>query len=123
MSFDELFAREWIQRAWTFQELVLSPNPVVLCGDKMVEWDDWVDFVVASGDYFDSETFVGLFLGTFGKRPCISADGLSTWSSAIRLWLTLTRHGSTSNNLDKLVRLDYANRIVRRVKFISGALL
>ena len=122
MSFDELFAREWIERAWTLQELVLSPNPVVLCGDKMVEWDDWVDFVVASGDYFDSKPFVGLFLGTFGKRPCISADGLSTWSSAIRLWLTLTRPGSTSNNLDKLVRLDYANRIVRRAKFILGAL-
>jgi hypothetical protein len=53
---DELFARDWIQRAWTFQELILSPNPVVLCGDKMLAWEDLADYVVAHRDYFERKS-------------------------------------------------------------------
>ncbi len=122
LQLDELFAREWIQRAWTFQELVLSSNPVVLCGDKMVEWEDWIDFVVARHDHFDDKTS-GFYWDVLGDMPRISPDKRANWSSAIKLLLTFRQRGSPCNNFAKLIELDGANHVVRRVKFILGVLL
>jgi hypothetical protein len=33
---------KWFRRAWTFQELVLARDPVVLCGPEFIHWDDFV---------------------------------------------------------------------------------
>ena len=118
---DELFARDWIRRAWTFQELILSPNPVVVCGDKILAWEDMIDFVVSSDDYFENKA--GTYLAVLGAKPRASADSLANWASAVTLWLTFGRHGSSSNNLARLVELDGANRIVRWAKATVGFLL
>ncbi|KAF7510993.1 hypothetical protein GJ744_005539 [Endocarpon pusillum] len=34
----DLLCREWIRRIWTYQEIILAKNPVVICGDRMVTW-------------------------------------------------------------------------------------
>ena len=39
-----LYAREWFQRLWVVQEIVLAPSAVFLCGRHKVEWDAVVDF-------------------------------------------------------------------------------
>ncbi|KAK3400962.1 heterokaryon incompatibility protein-domain-containing protein [Sordaria brevicollis] len=33
-----LLDREWMERAWTFQEVVLASNPVIVCGDEAISW-------------------------------------------------------------------------------------
>ncbi|KAK4444739.1 heterokaryon incompatibility protein-domain-containing protein [Podospora aff. communis PSN243] len=33
---------KWFRRAWTFQELVLARDPLVLCGPESMHWDDFV---------------------------------------------------------------------------------
>ena len=38
----DIFSREWFTRAWTFQELVLAYNPVLLCGSWEISWIDYV---------------------------------------------------------------------------------
>lgn len=30
--------REWLTRAWTFQEIVLASNPVIICGQRALPW-------------------------------------------------------------------------------------
>ena len=30
--------REWTERAWTFQEVVLASNPVIVCGEEAISW-------------------------------------------------------------------------------------
>jgi len=45
-----LFGRDWFQRLWIVQEIVLAPSAVVLCGDKTLEWLVMVHFVVAVMD-------------------------------------------------------------------------
>lgn len=35
-----LLDREWLQRAWTFQEIILASNPIVLCGDEHIAWTE-----------------------------------------------------------------------------------
>jgi hypothetical protein len=34
----ELFSRPWIDRVWTFQELLLATHPIVVCGNAHVSW-------------------------------------------------------------------------------------
>jgi len=38
-----LLGSPWISRAWTFQELVLSDNPVLLSGDNIILWEDVIN--------------------------------------------------------------------------------
>lgn len=41
-AFDDLLGREWLERLWTFQELLLARNPVLVCGEKFLGWDDFL---------------------------------------------------------------------------------
>lgn len=34
----ELFSRSWITRVWTFQEVLLSHDPVLICGGMVLHW-------------------------------------------------------------------------------------
>ncbi|KIW10338.1 hypothetical protein PV08_11300 [Exophiala spinifera] len=34
----ELLDREWIKRIWTYQELMLASNPIVICGNRAISW-------------------------------------------------------------------------------------
>ncbi|KAK3897503.1 hypothetical protein C8A05DRAFT_38946 [Staphylotrichum tortipilum] len=38
----DVLSRQWFFRAWTFQELVLAVNPVLLCGSSEIAWIDFV---------------------------------------------------------------------------------
>lgn len=35
---DALLDRSWIRRLWTYQEIILANNPIVICGDKHIPW-------------------------------------------------------------------------------------
>lgn len=35
---EELLTRDWINRIWTFQEIVLASNPVIVCGNRCLSW-------------------------------------------------------------------------------------
>ena len=35
---DCLLDREWMERAWTFQEIVLASNPIIVCGEEAISW-------------------------------------------------------------------------------------
>ena len=36
--FDDLLNRPWIMRAWTFQEIILPRNIILVCGEKSLPW-------------------------------------------------------------------------------------
>lgn len=35
---DDLLHREWIRRIWTYQEVLLASNPVIVCGGSCLQW-------------------------------------------------------------------------------------
>lgn len=35
---DALLDRSWIRRLWTYQEIILANNPIVVCGNKHIPW-------------------------------------------------------------------------------------
>jgi hypothetical protein len=35
---EDLLSRDWIQRIWTYQEILLASNPIVVCGNAHLSW-------------------------------------------------------------------------------------
>ena len=35
---NELLNREWVKRMWTYQEILLASNPIVVCGNHHLRW-------------------------------------------------------------------------------------
>ena len=33
------FSNPWFYRGWTFQELILASNPILLCGERVLHWE------------------------------------------------------------------------------------
>ncbi|KAK1978626.1 HET domain-containing protein [Colletotrichum cereale] len=44
-----LLAKSWFRRVWVLQELVLSKDPWVQCGDKRIRWDDFCHYFLGTG--------------------------------------------------------------------------
>ncbi|KAL4723487.1 hypothetical protein ACLX1H_009122 [Fusarium chlamydosporum] len=42
-SLDALLDRPWFKRAWIVQELVLSRNVLLICGQSQIDWNDFFD--------------------------------------------------------------------------------
>ncbi|KAF2967756.1 hypothetical protein GQX73_g5838 [Xylaria multiplex] len=41
-SLDSLLSRPWVNRAWTFQELILAQDITLMCGEQLLSWDRFV---------------------------------------------------------------------------------
>lgn len=41
-----LFRRTWYQRKWVVQEVVMSKNPIVICGDESAAWSELGDRIL-----------------------------------------------------------------------------
>lgn len=66
----------WLDRIWTFQEIILSRNPVILCGDSTISWEDMINAVYAPDRSPDMNT------------------ALVHWRSLARLWFRFPRRRS-----------------------------
>ncbi|KAK0713693.1 heterokaryon incompatibility protein-domain-containing protein [Lasiosphaeria miniovina] len=69
----QLLGTPWISRAWTFQELVLSENPVLLCGDNLALWEDVINAAAVAD-----------------VTPSMNTT-LGPWHSLAGIWLSLPR--------------------------------
>ncbi|KAK4443393.1 heterokaryon incompatibility protein-domain-containing protein [Podospora aff. communis PSN243] len=49
-SVDKLFRREWFHRSWTFQEVILATNPLILCGNKSLKWGCMLNVLYGRGE-------------------------------------------------------------------------
>src|SRR5205814_72356 len=39
---EDLLRRDWLTRGWTYQEIILACNPVIVCGNKSMPWDNFI---------------------------------------------------------------------------------
>jgi hypothetical protein len=39
---EELIGQRWFSRGWTFQEIILACNPVILCSDRVLPWETFL---------------------------------------------------------------------------------
>ena len=39
---EDLLRQNWLKRGWNYQEIILACNPVIVCGNKSMTWDDFI---------------------------------------------------------------------------------
>jgi hypothetical protein len=88
---DQLLGHEWLTRAWTFQEIVLASNPVLVCGKQMIPW---LVLQRALEFYHDNSGP----LSPVHSGP-VHSDKIDSWWYLLIVWTTISRptrwHGET----------------------------
>ena len=116
--------REWIHRAWTLQEMVLASNPVILCGEELLLWEDLILAIYAP----DKTLWRGRNWDALPRQRFTAA--LARWQSIMDLWLNLPRANldrttNVQNSLDKcsltehLATLDDKKETPRTARALS----
>lgn len=123
----DLLDREWIERIWTYQEILLSSNAVLVCGDEHISWERFSQSIC--------------FLSYPGMNELHDAVGiatLSTWYKVILSRRLLPNSGhalsaskksdraSGSHSSDLKVYQDYVHSVLKvyaAIRFSANALL
>lgn len=83
----DFFSREWAYRVWTLQEGILAKNPVICCGQNVLEWRS-VIYSIAYLDYVSQNYGVALPEANFG-----------VWRNIVLLWLFVNFEGRPRDRL------------------------
>ncbi|KAI0875533.1 hypothetical protein GGS24DRAFT_499752 [Hypoxylon argillaceum] len=78
---EDISNRDWFQRSWTFQELMLATDIVLMCGSTSLSWDRFVRGFVVCQERFDVTTPAQKFL-----------------EDLIRVWLEVERQDHWNGN-------------------------
>jgi hypothetical protein len=79
-NLQNIWERDWIQRVWTFQEILLAANPVLCCGTRSLSWHAFIY----------SMTFLEHSRSTYNIRD-ISSTPYFTWAGLLSLWIQTDR--------------------------------
>lgn len=94
---NELLSSIWIQRLWTYQEILLASNPVVVCGNSHIIW------------YHFERSLLFLELSAFFDDHGITRQWTSVALSRERL--QDSRFGTPHETFDLQLYSDYIKRI------------
>ncbi|KAF6810774.1 heterokaryon incompatibility protein [Colletotrichum sojae] len=98
---DDVLGRKWIKRAWTFQEIILASNPVIVCGDEAISWDHLlqaIDYLHDTQGFFQINFWQflrGIF--AYNINGEIALPELSETSKAVRSLASLGAWRALSN--------------------------
>lgn len=82
---ESLLKRVWVERAWTFQEIVLSSNSTIVCGGKALPWDR-----LHRGLRFLLEYEHGGY-SEAGERSWRNSATITAWMNLLNIWLSTLR--------------------------------
>ena len=94
----KILDREWIHRAWTLQEMVLASNPVILCGEELLLWEDLILAI-----YAPEKSLLRAWDSDALEKHNFTTS-LARWHSVIDLWLNLPR-----TNLNRAMGIHVQN--------------
>lgn len=74
---DDVLNRDWSNRIWTLQEILLAHNPILCCGTKTLQWDSLVYSIlhIQGSGYVHQDNF--------------PAAGCRRWVGIVSLWIKL----------------------------------
>lgn len=88
---DRLLGQEWLTRVWTFQEIVLASNPMLVCGKSVIPWS----VLLRSLEFYHDRprSYIPRYLGP------VKSDNLESWWHLLIVWTSISRptrwHGKT----------------------------
>ncbi|KAK1830485.1 heterokaryon incompatibility protein-domain-containing protein [Podospora conica] len=121
----DLLSREWVLRAWTFQELILAAHPLVLCGSYTLSWDcllnavQWLDKGRRPGLSFpSSHPFEEFDQRNIGSHI---ASAPRHWRMLADLWVQFPRPADRGLALGTSVGTCDNNTTPRNTSFLERA--
>lgn len=94
LDLESLLSKEWLNRAWTFQELILSTNPIIIEGTTSIEWT-----TLHRGLYYYRRLNLygaEILSESFNNSrppvlPFLYSASHDEWDSLNRLWMNISR--------------------------------
>jgi len=113
----QLLDKRWIRRAWTFQEIVIASNPVIICGESCLAWEDIVSVIYFPISVNAEGRSEQPALPRPWSRNASSERATRSWRSVIDLWVAFPTRGfwddTTSNkHRPRISFQDYAKSAI-----------
>ncbi|KAF2803167.1 uncharacterized protein BDZ99DRAFT_468504 [Mytilinidion resinicola] len=109
-AIDDIFTREYWDRVWVLQELAVSQNTTLVCGDGWLKWDQLVEFSM------------NVAMADFSRRRLREAKRKVMDKQPVWLLSLLYRHGTRSLTLARLVYLSKASKATNSVDYVHALL-
>jgi hypothetical protein len=80
MDLEELLSKDWITRLWTYQEILLASNPILVCGDWHISWSTFERSVLFLDDilFFNPEGIMRPWTSVVLSRERLQTSGLAS---------------------------------------------
>lgn len=86
---NRILGHEWLTRVWTFQEIVLASNPVLVCGQSLIPWS----VLQQSLEFYHDNSVISNHLSP------VKSDEIESWWFLLIVWTSIPRptrwHGKT----------------------------
>ncbi|KAJ8125161.1 hypothetical protein O1611_g8478 [Lasiodiplodia mahajangana] len=107
---EDISGRDWFQRSWTFQELMLATNIVIMCGSTSLTWDRFVRGFAVCLERFETATPAQNFL----------KDLIEVWLEVERQehWNGNHRHRTDLRDMSARAYQEYAKNKVMEHPFL-----
>ncbi|KAF5638472.1 het-domain protein [Fusarium tjaetaba] len=99
---NRLLDQTWLSRAWTFQEMVLASNPVLVCGSQKIPWlvmHQALTFIEhsATRELVDPVNNAITEIQQRVHKEVSRSDSFKKWQALFDVWQTIPRHSSQSS--------------------------
>ncbi|KAF2496638.1 hypothetical protein BU16DRAFT_525794 [Lophium mytilinum] len=112
-AIDDIFTREYWERIWILQELAVSQNTTLVCGDGWLKWDQLVEFSI------------NVAIADFSERRLRQARRKVMEKQPVWLISKMYRKSQSSTNgfsLATLIYLSEASKATRSVDYVHALL-
>ncbi|KAF5688073.1 heterokaryon incompatibility protein [Fusarium circinatum] len=97
-----LLDQTWLSRAWTFQEMTLATNPVLVCGRKSIPWlvmHQALTFIEHSATQALTDPVNGVVseIQRLVHDEVSRSDSFKKWQALFDVWQTIPRHSRRSS--------------------------
>ncbi|EWZ81143.1 hypothetical protein FOWG_14719 [Fusarium oxysporum f. sp. lycopersici MN25] len=97
VSLLELLDQTWLHRSWTFQEVILASNPILVCGQAHVTWlqlHQALTFIQDSTSQFCNEDDISIVARDERCREhrlITSSEVFKSWQHLFEVWQSISR--------------------------------
>ncbi|KAG9499459.1 hypothetical protein J7337_007915 [Fusarium musae] len=93
----ELLDQTWLHRSWTFQEVILAPNPILVCGQEhvtLLQLHQALTFIQDSTSQFCNEDGISIVARGERRREhrlIASSEAFKSWQHLFEVWQSISR--------------------------------
>ncbi|KAL4892128.1 heterokaryon incompatibility protein-domain-containing protein [Aspergillus ambiguus] len=116
-----LYSRDWFQRLWIVQEIVLARQCVFVCGSQHIDWDVFMNFAIATSKSIFVGNIAGLHIQAMGEeRAYRSTVGIRLVRNSWRLQKGLEGADNELDGLRAVLDIMQSQNAAFKVDYVYG---